>query len=91
MTSLYLVEYDISGLGHCEESFVIEAGSLDEARQRAQDAALDRAAESIVSDARPLTKELAEEYGITWDDPITPWREPADIPPELGGPTSMRP
>ena len=65
----YLVEYDISGIGHCEESFVIEADSLDEARVRARDAALDRAEESIVSDARPLTKELAAEYGLEWKEP----------------------
>lgn len=91
MTTKYLVEYDISGLGHCEESFVIEASSLAEAKQRAHDAALERAEQSIISDAKPLTKELAEEFGITWDDVTTPWREPDDIPPDLGGPISMRP
>jgi hypothetical protein len=86
-----LVTYDISGLGHCEESFVVDVNSLAEAKQRAFDAALERAEQSIVSDAVPLTKELAEEYGITWDDTRMPWREPADIPPEYGGPVSMKP
>lgn len=69
----YLIEYDSDGTGADEESFVGEYESDHDARDAAYECAVEQAQrrfeENAIYSARELTKELAEEYGITWDEP----------------------
>lgn len=61
----YLIKWDA---GYGENYEVIEAGSEHEAQNEAYEAWREEAENNADYSARPLTKEIADDYGIDFDD-----------------------
>lgn len=68
MKKKYFIQYDISGIGHMEESYVEEFDTQEEADEAAYESAREQFENSSCYSARELTKELAEEFGLEWNE-----------------------